>query len=308
MMCASARWPPEVGADLVVLDPALPLGLVGPSLELPYDVVLHGAEVTVPGRLPVSRQVLGHVLRNARHIVAGGSYPAAEAEHAAGRALPITVVPPGVDIDRFVPLDDGERARRAPALRPAGRRRADRRPSAGSCRARASTPRSAPRPGCAARRPDLVLAISGSGRDERAAAPAGRRARRPGALPRPGPQRRPARALRLRRRLRHAVPQPVGRPRAGGLRHRLRRGRGVRRAAGGRRRRAGRPRPSPTARPASSCAARRIRSTSPRRSPGCSTTRPRRERMGEAARARAVAEFSYDVLAERLGHALGALP
>ena len=39
----------DVGADLVVLDPALPLGLVGPSLQLPYDVVLHGAEVTVPG-------------------------------------------------------------------------------------------------------------------------------------------------------------------------------------------------------------------------------------------------------------------
>ena len=51
----------EVGADLVVLDPAVPLGLVGPSLALPYDVVLHGAEVTVPGRLPVTKQVLGHV-------------------------------------------------------------------------------------------------------------------------------------------------------------------------------------------------------------------------------------------------------
>jgi anthranilate phosphoribosyltransferase len=30
-------------------------------------VVLHGAEVTVPGRLPLSRQVLGHVLRGAEH-------------------------------------------------------------------------------------------------------------------------------------------------------------------------------------------------------------------------------------------------
>ena len=39
----------EFGADLVVLDPAVPLGLIGPSLSLPYDVVLHGAEVTVPG-------------------------------------------------------------------------------------------------------------------------------------------------------------------------------------------------------------------------------------------------------------------
>ncbi|HRC46214.1 MAG: glycosyltransferase family 4 protein [Ilumatobacteraceae bacterium] len=100
----------DVGADLIVLDPALPLGLVGPSLDLPYDVVLHGAEVTVPGRLPLSKQTLGYVLRRARHIVAAGGYPAAEAEHAAGRALPITVVPPGVDTDRFHPLADSERA------------------------------------------------------------------------------------------------------------------------------------------------------------------------------------------------------
>ena len=42
----------EVGASGVVLDPALPVGLVGPRLRLPYAVVLHGAEITVPGRLP----------------------------------------------------------------------------------------------------------------------------------------------------------------------------------------------------------------------------------------------------------------
>ncbi len=101
----------EVAADLIVLDPALPLGLVGPSLDLPYDVVLHGAEVTVPGRLPLSKQTLGYVLRRARHIVAAGGYPAAEAEHAAGRKLPITVVPPGVDTERFRPLTAPERGR-----------------------------------------------------------------------------------------------------------------------------------------------------------------------------------------------------
>ena len=101
----------EVGADLIVLDPALPLGLVGPSLDLPYDVVLHGAEVTVPGRLPLSKQTLGYVLRRARHIVAAGGYPAAEAVQAAGRPLPITVVPPGVDTDRFHPLTVAERSR-----------------------------------------------------------------------------------------------------------------------------------------------------------------------------------------------------
>ena len=49
---------PAVGAEAVVIDPALPLGLIGPFLGLPYAVVLHGAEVTVPGRLPVSRQLL----------------------------------------------------------------------------------------------------------------------------------------------------------------------------------------------------------------------------------------------------------
>jgi phosphatidylinositol alpha-1,6-mannosyltransferase len=100
----------NMGADLVVLDPALPLGLIGPSLQLPYVVVLHGAEVTVPGRLPGSKQVLGYVLRHARHVIAGGGYPAAEAVRAAGRPLPVTLVPPGVDTDRFVPVSSAVRS------------------------------------------------------------------------------------------------------------------------------------------------------------------------------------------------------
>jgi len=103
------RFAKEFGADLVVLDPALPLGAVGPFLDLPYDVVLHGAEVTVPGRIPGSKQALGRVLRGARHVIAAGGYPAAEAEHAAGRPLPITVVTPGVDVERFHPLSAEDR-------------------------------------------------------------------------------------------------------------------------------------------------------------------------------------------------------
>ena len=99
----------DFGADFVVLDPALPLGLVGPALSLPYMVVLHGAEVTVPGRLPVSKQVLGRVLRGADHVIAAGGYPSREGDHAAGRALTTTIVPPGVDTDRFVPLSDAQR-------------------------------------------------------------------------------------------------------------------------------------------------------------------------------------------------------
>ena len=99
----------EIGADFVVLDPAVPLGIVGPRLKLPYMVVLHGAEVTVPGRLPLSRFVLSRVLKNASHIIAAGEYPAAEARRAGGSTLPITVIPPGVDTQRFRPLNDEER-------------------------------------------------------------------------------------------------------------------------------------------------------------------------------------------------------
>ena len=155
----------EVGADLIVLDPAVPLGLVGPSLRMPYDVVLHGAEVTVPGRLPGSKQTLGWVLRRARHIVAAGGYPAKEAEHAAGRALPITVVPPGVDTDRFQPLDAAARtAARAhfgiaddAELVVGISRLVPRKGFDTAIRAAALLQRA---------RPDLVLAISGGGRDE----------------------------------------------------------------------------------------------------------------------------------------------
>jgi phosphatidylinositol alpha-1,6-mannosyltransferase len=96
----------EVGAEAVVLDPALPLGGIGASLGLPYAVVLHGAEITVPGRIPATRQLLTRVLRHATLIIAGGGYPMAEAERAAGgRGLPpIVQIPPGVDTRRFAPL------------------------------------------------------------------------------------------------------------------------------------------------------------------------------------------------------------
>ena len=154
----------EVAARVVMLDPALPLGALGRSLRRPYGLVLHGAEITVPGRLPGSKQVLGSVLRGAVHIIAAGGYPAAEACRAARRALPITVVPPGVDVDRFQPLDDETRR---------------------SVRVRLGLPvdgrlvlgvsRLVPRKGfdtliravalLAPTRPDLALAISGGGRD-----------------------------------------------------------------------------------------------------------------------------------------------
>ena len=91
----------EVGAELVVLDPALPLGLVGEFLDLPYAVVLHGAEITVPGRLPIVSRLLARVLRKAEIIIASGSYPAAEASRIIGPSEKIKVITPGVDTQRF---------------------------------------------------------------------------------------------------------------------------------------------------------------------------------------------------------------
>ena len=98
------RMAAEFGADFVVLDPALPLGLIGPHLDVPYMVVLHGAEITVPGRLPVSRLLLARVLSGARHVIAAGGYPAKEARRAVRADLDVTVIPPGVDTARFQPL------------------------------------------------------------------------------------------------------------------------------------------------------------------------------------------------------------
>lgn len=157
----------EIGAGLVVLDPALPLGLLGPRLQsAPYAVVLHGAEVTVPGRLPGSSLLLRQVLEGAALVIAAGGYPLAEGQRVARHPLPSVVVPPGVDTERFVPLSDDERtaARRRLGLPPQGR-------------LVVSVSRLVPRKGmdvlidAAARlrstHPDLTVAIGGGGRDER---------------------------------------------------------------------------------------------------------------------------------------------
>lgn len=96
-------------ASLVVLDPAVPLGMIGPSLDRPYVAVLHGAEVTVPGRLPIAKQALTRVLDNAHGVISAGEYALAEAERAVGRSLRNVVIPPGVDTSRYAPISDQKR-------------------------------------------------------------------------------------------------------------------------------------------------------------------------------------------------------
>ena len=155
----------EHGVDLVLLDPALPLGLLGPRLGTPYGVILHGAEVTVPGRVPGARAALAHVLRGASVVISAGRYPAAEARRASGElAAPVVEIPPGVDADRIKPMFE--------SVRQAARVRFGL-PSSGPLVV--SLSRLVPRKGMdvlieAADRlvpsyPDLVVAIGGEGRE-----------------------------------------------------------------------------------------------------------------------------------------------
>jgi len=101
----------EVGADVIFVDPMLPLGLIGPRLRgAPYIVIAHGAEITVPGRLPGSAALGRRVLRGAAGVVAAGEYAADACVRTARRPVPRVVIPPGVDPARFHPIDPAERA------------------------------------------------------------------------------------------------------------------------------------------------------------------------------------------------------
>ena len=225
----------RVGAGLVVVDPVFPLGLLGPRLDLPYAVLLHGAEVAVPGRLPVSRQLVGHVIRHSVLAISAGGYPAAEAARALRRGgmPPVVEIPPGVDLRRFRPLTPAERAEaRADLGLPADGPLV------------VSVSRLVPRKGMdvlidaavrlRADRPDLTVAIAGRGRDSDRLAGRIAEYSAPVRLLGGVSDADLPRLVGRRRRLRHGVPQPVAGPGAGGVRHRLPRGRRGRRAPGGR--------------------------------------------------------------------------
>ncbi len=185
LACRIEALATEVGAGLVVLDPALPVGALGPRLGRPYALVVHGAEITVPGRLPLSRSLLGRTLRGAAVVVAAGAYVRREAVRAAGQELNAVVVPPGVDVARFRPLAGGDESGGDESARAAARAaaRADTRAAA---RAVHGLPAAAPLVVAVSRLiprkgfdvliaaasllvrdfPDLVVAIAGGGRDE----------------------------------------------------------------------------------------------------------------------------------------------
>lgn len=98
----------ERGVELVLVDPAFPIGVIGPRLGSPYAVVTHGAEITVYRHVPLVASAMRRVFREASGIVAAGGYPARQAEAAARASLDGVVIPPGVDTERFRPPTDDE--------------------------------------------------------------------------------------------------------------------------------------------------------------------------------------------------------
>ena len=182
----------------------------------------------VYGRVPVAQPLGPARCCAARPAVVAAGHVSGARGVARPRAAPLAgvVVPPGVDVERFRPLDDD-----------------------------ATTPRRRARFGLDPDRP-LVLGLSRlvprkgfdvvidavararptcSSRSRVPAATArgsnGAARRRDVAVPRPGARRRPARALRVRRRVRDVLSRPLGRPRGRGLRDRVPRGGRVRRPA-----------------------------------------------------------------------------
>jgi len=98
----------QTDPDLVLIDPALPLGLLGKQLIKPYGVVLHGAEATIPSQLPIMRQVMHRVLKHAQVIISASQWATKIA--CDQRLQNMThYVPPGVDTERFRPHTPEER-------------------------------------------------------------------------------------------------------------------------------------------------------------------------------------------------------
>jgi len=97
----------EIRPDLMLFA-AFPLGLIAPNVSrrtgIPYALLLHGAEVTIPAAIPILRSIYGSALRHAVARFAVSHHTATRIERRFG--VPITWVGAGVDVDEFAPDSD----------------------------------------------------------------------------------------------------------------------------------------------------------------------------------------------------------
>ena len=95
----------EFEPDVLLFGAPHPLAQLGPRLSrtfgLPYVVMAHGAEVTLPGAVPGLRHLLGRTFRRAAVVFAVSRYTARRVERMG--AARTTVLGAGVDLDIFRP-------------------------------------------------------------------------------------------------------------------------------------------------------------------------------------------------------------
>lgn len=91
----------ECDADVVLLDPPLPLGLVTRRMSRRHATFVHGG-VATQARPPGARQLLRAAMSRSALVISAGRFSAGEVRRAMGAATPpIHTVNPGVDVHRF---------------------------------------------------------------------------------------------------------------------------------------------------------------------------------------------------------------
>ena len=110
---AVADWVEEravaFGPDAILFGAPHPLPFLGPRLRerlgVPYGVLSHGAEVTLPAAAPGARQAVAKALRDADVRFAVSRFTADRVQRITGRD--VVFVGAGVDIETFTPPPDG---------------------------------------------------------------------------------------------------------------------------------------------------------------------------------------------------------
>ena len=110
----------ETGAELLLFDPIWLIGSLGPSLGFPYGVVLHGSETTSLLRIPWLRKRLNIVFARAAVVISASNWATETIQRHCPAASDFVYIPPGVDTERFQPLSERRRAavRRSLGLSP----------------------------------------------------------------------------------------------------------------------------------------------------------------------------------------------
>jgi phosphatidylinositol alpha-1,6-mannosyltransferase len=109
-----AEWVEEravaFAPDAILFGAPHPLPFLGPRLrerlDVPYGVLSHGAEVTLPAAAPGARQTVAKALRDADVRFAVSRFTADRVQRLTGKD--VVFVGAGVDIDTFTPPPNGE--------------------------------------------------------------------------------------------------------------------------------------------------------------------------------------------------------